>query len=69
MITVTAERLSMTDKYVPKVGDIFKVVSRFEICTCLCTKNGIFASYDRIGRICFDPSAEFQKLSEVKHDN
>lgn len=59
----------MTDKYVPKVGDIFKVVSRFEICTCLCTKNGIFASYDRIGRICFDPSAEFQKLSEVKHDN
>lgn len=54
------------NKYIPKVGDIFKVAGRFEICTCLCVRNGIFSSYDRIGRICFSYDADFQKISEDK---
>lgn len=56
------------DGYIPKVGDIFKVIGRFEICTCLCTRNGIFASYDRIGRICFDPGADFQLISRLSEN-
>ncbi len=60
--------LIVNSKYIPKVGDIFKVVGRFEIYTCLCIKNGIFASYDKVGRVCFDPGANFQHLSELSEE-